>query len=68
MPESTAERRTLADIIMEKLKEVQGGGGGASGSGSMVDGLTGPVVGGQRGGMDAKVIEVYTEVRFASFV
>lgn len=58
MPESTSERRTLADIIMEKIKAVESGGGGGGGSG-MADGPKAV------GGLDPKVVEVYTEVRAA---
>ena len=52
MPTEAGARRTLADMIMEKLAEVgegdaEGGGGGGGGSGSA---------------LDPKVIEVFTEV------
>ena len=77
MPESTAERRTLADIIMEKLKEAQGskGSGGAADASGMTDSAGGGAAaggaagrGGGDGSLDSKVIEVYTEVSKAAAV
>lgn len=62
MPDSTTERRTLADIIMEKLKEAERGGGSASdAAGGAAGGAPGGDGGG--GGLDPKIVEVYTEVR-----
>lgn len=55
MPESTSERRTLADIIMEKLQEQQ-----ATGAEGVATPEGRPKA---MGGLDPKVVEVYTEVR-----
>jgi essential nuclear protein 1 len=72
MPDSATERRTLADVIMEKLKEVSdrnaGAADAASGDG-MSDGGPADAAGRPSAGLslDPKVVEVYTEVgRFLS--
>ncbi len=72
MPESTSERRTLADIIMEKLKQVSELKSSLSTGSGGPGAVSGPAAG--RPGaapdnfaLDPKVIEVYTEVgRFLS--
>jgi essential nuclear protein 1 len=69
MPESTGERRSLADIIMQKIKEKEEGGAGGDDEDDEMGGASGGAgAGGAAGGgakksdLDPKVIEVYTEV------
>lgn len=53
MPDAPGDRRTLADIIMDKIKEKEGGGGGDADAGA---GAAGPAP------LDPRVVDVYTEV------
>jgi essential nuclear protein 1 len=63
MPDESAQRRTLADIIMEKLAEAEAGGSAAAGEhAAAADGAAAA-----RPSMDPKLVEVYMEVgRFLS--
>jgi essential nuclear protein 1 len=60
MQPKSGKERTLADIILEKIKEKEqgggGGGGGTGGGGGMDDGMAVPE------GIDEKVVEVYRQV------
>lgn len=52
MPTSQPTRKTLADIIMEKIQEKQAGGGAAPGADT----------GGIESSLDPRLVEVYGEV------
>ena len=66
MPEEASQRRTLADVIMEKLAARGGVGGGDGGSAAGGGGGGAPAAGaGAPPGapaLDARVLEAYTEV------
>jgi len=59
MPDGAGARRTLADIIMDKIKEKEGGGDEEVDDG---DGDAAAPAGAGAGELDPKVVEVYTEV------
>ena len=58
-PVGNTQQRTLADIILEKIKEKERGGGGGGGGGDDGDGDSMFVP----DGIDGKVVEVYRQAR-----
>ena len=73
MPEEASKRRTLADGIREKLAEraaaaaAGGGGGAAAAAAAAAEGEASDLGAGSGGGLDPRIIQVYTDVgRFLS--